>query len=131
MLQASASIPGAFPPVMISAQRGLAPDGAPEVFDEMHVDGGVMNPFVALPQMLCTLTVVIGVTWWLLGLRSAETLGLAEALLGGAIAAVAACAMAEKAFMTSGADRMSRCPLPEVVMNLSPGQAFASASASA
>lgn len=54
VLQASASIPGAFPPVMISAQRGLAPDGAPEVFDEMHVDGGVMNPFVALPQMLWT-----------------------------------------------------------------------------
>ncbi|HVK79525.1 MAG TPA: patatin-like phospholipase family protein, partial [Verrucomicrobiae bacterium] len=54
VLQASASIPGAFPPVMIHAQRGLAEDGAPEVFDEMHVDGGVMNPFVALPQMLWT-----------------------------------------------------------------------------
>lgn len=53
-LQASASIPGAFPPVMIHAQRGLAQDGTPEVFDEMHVDGGVMNPFVALPQMLWT-----------------------------------------------------------------------------
>ncbi len=54
VLQASASIPGAFPPVMIHAQRGLAADGAPDVFSEMHVDGGVMNPFVALPQMLWT-----------------------------------------------------------------------------
>ena len=54
VLQASASIPGAFPPVMIEAQRGATVDGTPEAFDEMHVDGGVMNPFVALPQMLWT-----------------------------------------------------------------------------
>ena len=55
VLQASASIPGAFPPVMLQAQaRGE--DGAPtgEPFEEMHVDGGVLNPFVALPQMLWT-----------------------------------------------------------------------------
>ncbi len=55
VLQASASIPGAFPPVMLQAQvRGE--DGAltGEPFDEMHVDGGVLNPFVALPQMLWT-----------------------------------------------------------------------------
>jgi len=48
VLAASASIPGAFPPVMIQSQS--ATDGA--VLEEMHVDGGVMNPFVALPQML-------------------------------------------------------------------------------
>lgn len=55
VLQASASIPGAFPPVMLQAQaRGEdgAPVGAP--FEEMHVDGGLLNPFVALPQMLWT-----------------------------------------------------------------------------
>lgn len=55
VLQASASIPGAFPPVMIEAQmqdENGAQRGAP--FDEMHVDGGVLNPFVALPQMLWT-----------------------------------------------------------------------------
>ena len=34
------------------------------------------------------------------------------------------------AFSTSGADRMSRCPLPVVVMNFNCGHAFASASAS-
>ncbi len=48
VLVASASIPGAFPPVMIQAQ------GPGAVFEEMHVDGGVMNPFIALPQMLWT-----------------------------------------------------------------------------
>lgn len=48
VLAASASIPGAFPPVMIQSQS--ATDGA--IFEEMHVDGGVTNPFVALPQML-------------------------------------------------------------------------------
>lgn len=55
VLQASASIPGAFPPVMLQAQvRGE--DGQPsgEPFEEMHVDGGVLNPFVALPQMMWT-----------------------------------------------------------------------------
>lgn len=46
VLAASASIPGVFPPVMIAAQ------GQGAVFEEMHVDGGVMNPFVALPQIM-------------------------------------------------------------------------------
>lgn len=51
VLTASASIPGAFPPVMIQSQT-IANDNAPLTFEEMHVDGGVMNPFVALPQMM-------------------------------------------------------------------------------
>lgn len=46
VLAASASIPGVFPPVMIAAQ------GRGAVFEEMHVDGGVMNPFIALPQIM-------------------------------------------------------------------------------
>ncbi|MET4685407.1 patatin-like phospholipase family protein [Brevundimonas faecalis] len=46
VLIASASIPGAFPPVMIRSQ------GHGAAFEEMHVDGGVMNPFVALPQIM-------------------------------------------------------------------------------
>ncbi|MBX3477125.1 MAG: patatin-like phospholipase family protein [Brevundimonas sp.] len=46
VLAASASIPGVFPPVMIRAQ------GRGAEFEEMHVDGGVMNPFVALPQIM-------------------------------------------------------------------------------
>ena len=50
VLAASASIPGAFPPVMIEAQ------GAGAAFREMHVDGGVMNPFVAIPQLMWTWT---------------------------------------------------------------------------
>ncbi|HRP10877.1 MAG TPA: patatin-like phospholipase family protein [Terricaulis sp.] len=55
VLQASASIPGAFPPVMLQAQvRNEAGELTGEPFDEMHVDGGVLNPFVALPQMLWT-----------------------------------------------------------------------------
>lgn len=51
VLTASASIPGAFPPVMIQSQT-VASDNSPLMFEEMHVDGGVMNPFVALPQMM-------------------------------------------------------------------------------
>ena len=55
VLQASASIPGAFPPVMMQAQmRDENGQLIGEPFDEMHVDGGVLNPFVALPQMLWT-----------------------------------------------------------------------------
>jgi len=54
VLQASATIPGAFPPVMISAQTRSADGALSEPFEEMHVDGGVLNPFVALPQMLWT-----------------------------------------------------------------------------
>lgn len=52
VLTASASIPGAFPPVMIRSQSRADAVAAPEEFEEMHVDGGVMNPFVALPQMM-------------------------------------------------------------------------------
>jgi hypothetical protein len=46
VLIASASIPGAFPPVLIpSDNAGLA-------FEEMHVDGGVTTPFLAVPETL-------------------------------------------------------------------------------
>jgi hypothetical protein len=46
VLVASASIPGLFPPVMIS---GLI-DG--QRVEEMHVDGGVNMPFLALPEAM-------------------------------------------------------------------------------
>lgn len=55
VLIASASIPGAFPPVMIRSQ------GHGTVLEEMHVDGGVMNPFVALPQIMWNWDDVAGV----------------------------------------------------------------------
>ena len=55
VLVASASIPGACPPVMIRSQ------GQGAVFEEMHVDGGVMNPFVALPQIMWNWDDVAGV----------------------------------------------------------------------
>ena len=46
VLTASASIPGAFPPVLIqSTNAGLE-------FEEMHVDGGVTVPFLAVPETL-------------------------------------------------------------------------------
>ncbi len=45
VLVASASIPAVFPPVMIA---GLAPDGA--IVQEMHVDGSVTAPFLAVPE---------------------------------------------------------------------------------
>lgn len=45
VLVASASIPAVFPPVMIA---GLAPDGS--IVQEMHVDGGVTAPFLAVPE---------------------------------------------------------------------------------
>lgn len=46
VLMASASIPGAFPPVLIPSDKpGLA-------FEEMHVDGGVTTPFLAVPETL-------------------------------------------------------------------------------
>ena len=47
VLVASASIPGVFPPVLIA---GLRPDRTVEV--EMHVDGGVNSPFLAIPEPL-------------------------------------------------------------------------------
>lgn len=46
VLVASASIPGAFPPVLIRADN----DGIQ--FEEMHVDGGVTTPFLAVPETL-------------------------------------------------------------------------------
>ena len=47
ILVASASIPGVFPPVMIA---GL--DGQNRIVSEMHVDGGVNAPFLAIPESL-------------------------------------------------------------------------------
>lgn len=47
VLVASASIPGIFPPVLIS---GLTKDG--QVVQDMHVDGGVNTPFLAIPEDL-------------------------------------------------------------------------------
>lgn len=46
VLVASASIPGAFPPVLIPSSTGSA------TFEEMHVDGGVTTPFLAVPESL-------------------------------------------------------------------------------
>lgn len=46
VLVASASIPGAFPPVLIQS------DNAGLQFEEMHVDGGVTTPFLAVPEAL-------------------------------------------------------------------------------
>ena len=46
VLVASASIPGAFPPVLIQS------DNAGLHFEEMHVDGGVTTPFLAVPETL-------------------------------------------------------------------------------
>lgn len=47
VLLASASIPGVFPPVIIGARSS---DG--RVVGEMHVDGGVNTPFLAVPEGL-------------------------------------------------------------------------------
>jgi hypothetical protein len=46
VLVASASVPGAFPPVLIPSDNGDLR------FDEMHVDGGVTTPFLAVPETL-------------------------------------------------------------------------------
>lgn len=46
VLVASASIPGAFPPVLIPSTAGDV------TFEEMHVDGGVTTPFLAVPESL-------------------------------------------------------------------------------
>jgi hypothetical protein len=46
VLVASASVPGVFPPVLISSGHGGAE------FREMHVDGGVTTPFLALPETM-------------------------------------------------------------------------------
>ncbi|WAC58426.1 patatin-like phospholipase family protein [Brevundimonas sp. SL130] len=47
VLVASASIPGVFPPVLIA---GLQPDLT--VVMEMHADGGINSPFLAIPENL-------------------------------------------------------------------------------
>ena len=47
VLVASASIPGVFPPVLLP---GLSPDG--QIVMEMHVDGGVNLPYLAVPEGL-------------------------------------------------------------------------------
>ena len=44
VLIASASMPGAFPPVLIPSEDGSFR------FEEMHVDGGVSTPFLVLPE---------------------------------------------------------------------------------
>lgn len=51
VLLASASIPGVFPPVMIS---GVDHEG--RLIEEMHVDGGVITPFLGIPESLLTVT---------------------------------------------------------------------------
>lgn len=45
VLLASAAIPGVFPPVLIAAR-----DESGAVISEMHVDGGVNTPFLAIPE---------------------------------------------------------------------------------
>lgn len=47
VLVASASIPGVFPPVFISARED---DG--RIVTHMHVDGGVNTPFLAIPEQM-------------------------------------------------------------------------------
>lgn len=51
VLLASASIPGVFPPVMIP---GVNDQG--QLVEEMHVDGGVITPFLGIPESLLTAT---------------------------------------------------------------------------
>jgi hypothetical protein len=51
VLLASASIPGVFPPVMIP---GVDSEG--RLVEEMHVDGGVITPFLGIPEGLLTVT---------------------------------------------------------------------------
>jgi len=51
VLLASASIPGVFPPVMIP---GVDDQG--RLVEEMHVDGGVVTPFLGIPESLLTAT---------------------------------------------------------------------------
>ncbi|MBU1383507.1 MAG: patatin-like phospholipase family protein [Alphaproteobacteria bacterium] len=51
VLLASASIPGVFPPVMIPGV-----DGEGRLVQEMHVDGGVITPFLGIPESLLTVT---------------------------------------------------------------------------
>ncbi len=51
VLLASASIPGVFPPVMIPGV-----DGEGRLVTEMHVDGGVITPFLGIPESMLTVT---------------------------------------------------------------------------
>ena len=46
VLIASASIPGVFPPVMIAGLQG------DQIVEEMHADGGINMPFLAIPENL-------------------------------------------------------------------------------
>lgn len=46
VLIASASIPGVFPPVMIAGLQG------DQIVEEMHADGGINMPFLAVPENL-------------------------------------------------------------------------------
>ena len=50
VLVASASVPGVFPPMLLPGPQGG------HATPEMHVDGGVNTPFLAIPEslMLCT-----------------------------------------------------------------------------
>ncbi|WP_232793280.1 patatin-like phospholipase family protein [Caulobacter hibisci] len=85
VLVASASIPGVFPPVLIA---GRAKDG--RILQEMHVDGGVNTPFLAVPESLLLWTrpaerAQAGSIWVLvngqLGRREAVTVGRLTAIL--------------------------------------------------
>jgi len=51
VLLASASIPGVFSPVMIP---GVDSEG--RLIQEMHVDGGVITPFLGIPESMLTVT---------------------------------------------------------------------------
>lgn len=51
VLLASASIPGVFPPVMIPGV-----DDKGQLIEEMHVDGGVITPFLGIPEGLLMVT---------------------------------------------------------------------------
>jgi hypothetical protein len=51
VLLASASIPGVFPPIMIPGV-----DGQGRLVEEMHVDGGVITPFLGIPESLLSVT---------------------------------------------------------------------------
>ncbi|MDC7682642.1 patatin-like phospholipase family protein [Asticcacaulis sp. BYS171W] len=55
VLVASASVPGAFAPVMIDVERSI--NGGVQHFREMHVDGGVTLPFFVLPESMLNWTV--------------------------------------------------------------------------
>jgi hypothetical protein len=51
VLAASASLPGLFPPRMIPCEAANG-DGDSQIYEEMHVDGGVAAPLFVLPDAL-------------------------------------------------------------------------------